>query len=647
MIKTILIATLCFSILLSGCSSKLPSSVSEIKDVKHEERKKDIKITNGSEYSVYIDKSDKVQFITNDNVKCNYYDEDKHSYDNIFIDEEVIGISQNGYTPFRSPDKVQCGIGSIAGWLVIFGPLANERKKDIIYYSKIRDYTALNKYQCRYRYTKVQSMQILDRFVVGLLTFMTPFITAGNMHLREFDEDSFIESINESNIESYRKELFSLINTYEIDGGFDIIYLEKGDIEDSLKDKYEDLKKSKARKAGVIFLDDNTNALIAIIVFDKYKDSTLMKSISLEIDELFINAALSNQDILTNEEVMGYIPAEISLPILPIIKKPIKSEYQKLSDFNKKVQEAVSKREARIRELQRTYSLDVKERNTFIDNLAKGYKLYVEQSAKNKNKLVEELKINIPLLAKIMFLENISGYSADEFEYDPEEEKLYFTIFSNKGGFSQKAVAIVLPDTAKEIKENHNFKISPFIVYEDNLLQLKGFEIIETESNDNFKVSYTDVNFKPEVVSIAVIGKKEIINKELSNKFAKYKQIDSPIVDTSKKEIWYVDIANRVNAQIPTWFTSPDNNNHIISYGEGNTLTEAKSNARDELARIVKVHIDSSYKSVDIVNEFASSTEIEQRSTQTSSVDLDSSDYKLIKQDSVDGRWYVALRYLK
>ena len=638
---------LVIAILLSGCASKSPTSVSDIKDVKHEERKKRINITYHSKYSAYVDRSDKVRFIANDDVKCNYYNEDKHSYANIIIDEEIIGMSENTYSPYRSPDKVQCGTGSLAGWLAILAIPIDDRKKDMLYYMKIRDYTSLNKYKCRYRYTQVKNTQIIHRFVVGLLTFMTPFVTGGNMHTREFDEDAFRESVNESNMESYKEKLFELTSQYEIDGGFDIIYLEKGDIEDSLEDKYEELQKSKSRKAGVIFLDDATNELISIIVFDKYKDSSLMQSISLEIDELFINAALSDKNILTNEEVMSYIPAEITIPILPIIKKPIKSEYQKLSDFNKKVQDAVSLREASIRELQRNYSLDVMERNIFIDNLAKGYKLYVENSTKNKNELVEELKNNIPLLAKIMFLENISGYGADEFEYDVEEERLYFKIFSNKGGFSQQAVANIPVDIAKEIKENKTFKIAPHVVYENKLLKLKGFEIIETESDDSFKVSYTDVNFTPEVVSIAVVGKKEIINKEFSNQFAKYKQVNSPIVDTTKKEIWYVDIANRVNAKIPSWFTSPINNNDTMAYGEGNTLTQAKNSARDELAKIIKVHIDSSYKSVDIANEFASSTKIEQRSVQTSTVDLDTSDYKLVKQDSVDGRWYVALKYLK
>jgi cell fate (sporulation/competence/biofilm development) regulator YmcA (YheA/YmcA/DUF963 family) len=454
-----------------------------------------------------------------------------------------------------------------------------------------------------------------------------------------------LDAIYESNLESFKKQLLDEAYKYNVDGGIDVIYLEKGDIDDSLNDKYKSLLIDKSLKSGIIFLDKDTRKLLAIDIFNKYKNKDILNSISLQIEDI-LNQISKNDNILQYKDIVAYIPKEVPLPSIPPAKKLIKSEFETKAHFQKRVIEAVKKREAKIRKLQREYSLAVFERNTYIDNLQKAYQKYLEEKSKEKIELINELKQNIPLLSKVLFLENTSGYSANNFRYDAENEKLYFTIFSKQRSFKHDVVSIIPADDAKDIKLKRAFKIIPEIIATNNKLILKGFKILDTKSNNLYQVNYTNINFKPETVSLRITGMKENIKKELSAKFKKFKQKDMPIVDTSKKEIWYIDVVKNINAKIPKWFSKPVKNK-IIAYGEGKTLKEAQSNARNELAFIKRVKIKSKFTSTKEIDNFKHFKKIKNNIEENTNVELKANEYKLYRQEKVDGIWYVGYEYLK
>ncbi len=625
---------LCFSaatLLLSGCATKTPSNIAQIEQNKQSTLKENIKISTGSNgYEAYISDDYELQYLCykGDTHKCNYNKESLSFW-----------VNQNGYYPpiSASTKGVQCGTGSLFGWLAIF-PVEP---------FSIQNYTKKNEYICNSPFTTLDSTLITHRFAFGLLTFMTPFITGGTLHTVKFDKDEFTEAVYISNVESFRKKLFEIASQFNIEGGFDIIYLEEGDVDDSLEEKYEQLLNDTSKKAGIIFLEKDTNKFLAINVFQIYKDENLISSISLQIQDLFKNIAKNEHDLLTYDDISPYIPPEIALPKIPPVPTLKKDEFETKAAFEARVKDAVASREKHIREMQRQYSLDVYERNAYIDNLQKSYQLYLKQKAKNKDNLLKELEDSLAVLSKVLFLENTSGYNAKDFKYNAETQKLYFTIYSQSRGFNQEVVASVPAKIAKKIKQQKTFKIIPDIDAKENKITLLGFDILETLSNESFKTAYTNINYKPEEIQVSVVGEKESFNKELSRYFKKHKQKDTPIVDTSKKEIWYIDIAKSINAQVPKWFSNPSSNNKIIGYGEGKTLQEAKANARADLSFMVKVKVNTVFENTSNINNFKSFNEVKEQTKQSSDIELSYNDYKVYKQDNIDNKWYVGLEYIK
>jgi len=627
------IALSIIGLLISGCAST-NENILAIQKHKQNEIKKQIKISYDGGYEAYIDKDNNLKFICMSN-KCNYYSYKKHSYFYKTPEEEIILFNSQGYYPPISPNTkdVKCGTGSIWGWLAIFS----------IKPFGIRNYSKFHPRICYSRFTKIDSTLIPARVFWGFFTFMTPLITGGTLHTRKFDKEEFINAIYESNLETFRQKLINIGYRYNING-IDVIYLEEGDIEDSLENKYESLLTDKSLKSGVIFLDKDTKRLLTIDIFDKYKNKTLLESISLQINDILNNIAKNNQYILKYEDILPYIPPKVKLPVIPPAKKIVKDEFETKAEFQKRVLELVRKREEKIRQLQREYSLAVFERNEYIKNLQKAYEKYLENEIKKKNKLLKEIKENIPLLTKVLFLENISGYNANNFRYDAETQKLYFTIYSNRNNFKQNVVSTIPPNIAKKIKLQHSFKIIPDISAKNNKLILKGFKILEPQSNNIYQVYYTNKNYTPEMITLRIKGMKESIKKEISTYFKKFKQKDMPIVDTSKKEIWYIDVVNTINAKIPKWFSHPEQDK-IIGYGEGKTLEEAMANARKELAYMIKVKIHSKFESVKQISDFKSFNEVKESIKQATDIKLNADDYTIYRQEKIDGIWYVGLKY--
>lgn len=631
------------TLLTTGCSTKYASSVSDIKDKKLQEKRSEIKTSYSSDLTVYIDRSDKIKYICkNENLynysdgQCGYYDKSKHSYDNLIIQEEVFGISKDGYDPLTMPSDTKCGVGDLYGWLAIF----------MIEPFAIKDYTSKNKEACGYRYTKIDDTLIMERVIGIVYTFGTSFITGGNLHTREFDKEAFVNSIHNSRIDSYKDDIYKAIQGYKIDGGFNVIYLETGNYKSDLEDAYKILLKDKTKKAGFIFLDDDTKNLISIVVFDKYKESDLIASLSLQIGDIIEFKKRKNLNKLKNSDIIKQIPQEITLPKLPKIPQLSKSEYETNLAFDKRVSDALLDREYKIKDLQRDYSSSILKRNRYIEKLQISYKEYLDDMADTKYETIKELQANIKPLAKLLFLGNISGYEAKKFNYNAETQQLFFSISSKNRGYVQDVLAVVPPSSAKNIKQLQGFKILPELLYEDNKLQLKGFNIVDTIDNDSYILSYTDMNYKPKKVTVKIVAKKELIDKKASLAFKNAKQKDMPIIDYANQEIKYTDTSNRIDSKIPECFSSSEYNPAIVC-GTGNSFEEAQKDAINKLAMKINVIVDVSYKSSNTVDAFKNTTKAQYNIKQTSKVEIKSDDYTVEKHGVNDGHYYISLRYLK
>jgi len=628
---------------ISGCSTKevAPTNVQEIQKQKQAVEKNEISISSGGEiyFKMYLNKEYAIRFLCykNEEALCNYYEESKHSYINDTIEEEMVYINEKGYSPMFSiyAKKIQCGKGNLLGYPVLLMP------------SLMKNHNNDNPEVCNSIFSKVHSTQLATRIIWGSVTFLTPFLSGGTMHTRVFDEDEFRKAIFVSNIDSFKEELIKKAKEHNLEGGLDIVYLKQGGVKLSLENKIDELLLSKSKKGGVVFLEEKSGKLLSIIIFKQNNKHPSMKKISLQIEELLEDISNNRHNFLEYEKIEKYVPEPISFPVLPLVPNMVKSEYEKIKEFEKRVEEAVEARESEIRNLQREYSLKIVQRNKHIDYLQQSYEKYVNDYMQNKKSLYFEIKKELPLLTKVLFLENTSGYDAKKFSYDAEEERLFFTIHSKNGSYKQAVFSEMKPKFAQQIKEQKSFKIIPKIEVEKQKLTLKGFDILETSSNSLFLTQFTNINFKPQEMAIEVKTEKEQFEKHSSNKLAKYKQKDESIVDKTQKEFWYVQVANRVNAKVPLWFSTPAISENICGYGEANSLEDAKMNARKDLVHQLHVKVDATYENRKIIGDAIQYEQTIQSTKQTSAVELKASDYKTIRQEQKDGRWYVALEYLK
>lgn len=551
---------------------------------------------------------------------------------NLNDNNNIFYINQYGYYPniSVSTKDIQCGMGSFLGWLSIL-PLSE--KDNYI------NYTKKNKKVCEYRFTKVDSTQFGLRAGIGLITFMTPFITAGNLHTRMFDKEGFEDAIKKTNIEEYRQELYKKLSKIYSHGIVLVVYLDKDSLSDDLNQVYQELLENKDKIAGIVFLDKKTKKLFSLNIFNKKED--VINATLTQINDLFHNI-IKTENILNYEDIITAIPKEISLPELPKIDRIVKSEFETFKAFEKRLAQTIKQRENNIKNIQREYIQQVENRNHFIDNLQKEYINYIDNKADLKNDFLKELSIEIPLLSKILFLANSSGYDAKRFKYDAEKEKLHFKIFTRDDNFIKNAVADIPPYIARKIKQDKTFKIHPNIKYENKKLVLESFDIIETSSGNKYGLKYTNINYPSPLVSLKIDNELDIIKKQASIKFQEYKQKSLPIIDHSKKEIWYIDVVKRVNGKVPKWFAEPISNN-LMGYGDGDTLDEAKTNARKDLSYMMNLSLKSSFKLIKEIGDIKNYKNIKSTVNQLTNAELNSKDYSLYKQEKVDGRWYVGL----
>ena len=171
------------------------------------------------------------------------------------------------------------------------------------------------------------------------------------------------------------------------------------------------------------------------------------------------------------------------------------------------------------------------------------------------------------------------------------------------------------------------------------------FNIQEPKSDYSYKVFYTNINFTPLKQRVTIITQKEEIENIIDSKtFKDYKQKNSRIISKNESEIWYIDVVNRMNSKVPKWFSTPDFSNTTVAFAQADTLEEAKVKALHDLALIKDVKVSATIEST---NEFGNSLKNYhnlKKSVQTkTNVRFTQNDYRILKQEKVDGIWYVSL----
>jgi len=625
------------AIIFSGCFSSQPSleqtSLDKIKNKKHQKIKNNIYISGWSsrkKYKAYIDNDNNLKFI--DVYNSNYKPSSI---------EEIIYFDKKYYLPNMpiTSKGVLCGYGSLTGWLCLLGIQINflqNAKSSGLEFGYV-NYSKRNAKVCNSKFSSIDSYLWGPKIGIGLLTWMTPLITGAGVYSKKFDENKFKEAIIDSKLYLIRDTIINDIEQYNlIKGGFDVIYL---DNLDELNSKYESLFTDKSIKIGIAFLNKENNNYI-VIPFKKY-DGNNFDIISLELKELLNNIAKQNYE-LKYEDVLKFIPPKVKKPKIPPMKRFVKSEFETKKQFQERVKKALQERSEKIQALREKYMLDVFERNLYIDNLQKAYKNYLIEKSNQNNELFNEVKNNIPLLSKILVLEQFT-YDGRYFQYDAETQKLYFKLYSPKNNLKIDVYAIMPPEEAKKVKLENKYKIVPIIKFKNNKLILEYFNIVELDTKKQYRIHYADKLYKPEFVSADIVTLNEKIKTAISKEFSKYKQQIKPF--TKEMNIVYINNI-KYKLQQPKWFSNPPADK-IIAFGVGKTYEDAISNARNELAKMIQVKIKVEYSSKVGFSKFKTLKEINQNSKQISNITLTEKDYKPYKQEKVNNLWYVGLEYKK
>ena len=600
---------LCIS-LLTGCTT--PQYQEIAKQEKAAASSNVVFRVNSPEFQVALNSNNRIVSVCNMSHYCAPVDTDNEV---IQISKDSIGLGGHYYR------DVRCGVG-----LVTVGGVDKYNN---------------DKNTCNSRFY-TSDWFIPWRVAGGLLTFGFFPLFNWSLHKDSFDDNAFSDAVYNARIHDLQTLLYSADSDKRKDS-ISVVRVDASDIDDA----YKAILNKPIDSDSVIFIDDDTQKPLYYLRLKDYADKELPVAVNQQLSDFFHSLAsrVAYSPDTARMDVKRMIPPEIALPALPPIPQLTKSEYETKDEFNERVNQAVSDREEAIRKLQRQYISDVNNRNQYIVALGESWQQYLDGKSTEKNELVRKLKKQQTGLARLLYVMNMGKFTASDMSYDSESKALYFTATSSRYGFQQKMLAKVPPSLAQSIKVSSKYKLTPDLAEQDGAIRMKGLLLTETNSGDKFETHYTDINFKPEQVSVRVATGNLKINKEQSAIFKSYEQKPQAVVDANVKEVWYIDTVTRINAKMPEWYSTPEQSNKVRGYGAGNSPEEAMLNARKELASMVKTTITSTTDILQKNNTFKSLQEVTQHTQASSDIELNAGDVAVLRQAEMDGKYYVALCY--
>jgi hypothetical protein len=196
-------------------------------------------------------------------------------------------------------------------------------------------------------------------------------------------------------------------------------------------------------------------------------------------------------------------PKKPKEPVIPKAEEVVKGKYEKLADFEARVEVERKKRAALIALLEKEYAQKVKHYNAEVQRLTDSYNNELTKREKERE--------NITLQAMQKAYVRVYGvpYIEKNLKYDPETERFFAQVKSTKGGFSEK-VAINVPINEAEAFEKGIADVKTEVVFsfENDTLMLKKIEI--KKESKSYIAMLSDVNFKPESFRVAVGGQEQL-----------------------------------------------------------------------------------------------------------------------------------------
>jgi hypothetical protein len=192
--------------------------------------------------------------------------------------------------------------------------------------------------------------------------------------------------------------------------------------------------------------------------------------------------------------VVPTILKEVSKPTLPTAIKLVKGEFEKVSEFKIRVNQAIEKRDKSVLLLQKEYRQAVEKRNQHIENLSLNYQKSLDKRNLTIQKLqalqeADRVKLLKHHISQEQYVyEHIEKYAKQALDkiygkprldyqsYDPEAEVMYFTLTSYDGSnYVQKMSIPIIGKEAALLKSNLK-ETKPEVVF-DIIHSKKGISI--------------------------------------------------------------------------------------------------------------------------------------------------------------------------
>lgn len=493
--------------------------------------------------------------------------------------------------------------------------------------------------ECSSRFYSISDYHIPVKLIFGVFTLGIYDLYCWDYLDVTLDASKFQEAVESAHIADLQKLLYSTNDTSS-ESVISVLYVDMDDIDET----YKQFIKLPANNNSVVLIDQETKVPLYLIKFNNAKSETLPEVVNKQLAAM-MEYLSDNPSSKIKVDIRRLIPAEVALPKLPPLPVMVKSEYETKSEFDDRVKNAVVEREDTIRNLSEMYRNNVQDRNLYVKALSAAWQQYIENKAEEQDEFLKNVGKHRAQLAKLFYELDYGRFTATDMAYDAETKSLYFVAHSAHFDFTQKIVATVSPEKARSIKDGSNYTLLPKFEYKNGKIIHSENILTELTSGDEFKLRYTDVNYKPAEVSIRVTSQTTNIAKAESVVFKEYEQKPQNLVTNDTKEIWYIETRNSINAKIPEWFSAPTQNGKAIGYGVGNTYEEASTKARSELAYMVRTRVASTINMLTSENTFRSFQEVKAQTMANTDVELSVGDYSVYKQTESEGRYYVALCY--
>jgi len=404
---------------------------------------------------------------------------------------------------------------------------------------------------------------------------------------------------------------------------------------------------TRAPYGGRAIYDNANNALMAKISLERKPGESLAFA-----TERVYSEVLEQSSTMLNRVHNGFYETQIP----PIPQRPnrptetilAKDPYEKLEAFAKRV-EATKIYEARMREyLADQHIKQLEAYNAKILSLREDYTKALEMQHKENQRVVDWLikhqETILKTIANAIFKNEpyCTKFGCDDYtSYDADSE-----ILRTKEFRITHPIYVKIKMSADEVRSLQN--TSNWAFYDQKVdVEFKDGEMIIGKSYvRGEKTKWLEViedggSSIPKKVEARIV-----VSPPKDNHTVKLLESKLAIIPP-KSGVWdssaAMKVADLYNPKVPQWFSTP-NSKEKIAYGTGLSLDEAKNDALRELAIMHSANISVKQSTKTKVKGTPSAEVTSEKEVNVSTNKSYTGSYRIIKQEPMDGRWYVSIQ---